>query len=170
MAPRIKPEARKLGGWRLGAVVLALGMGGFLALAIPGLFFGHMFDVDVAIANNSNRSVNVTLVGVGEHGELITAPPALWGAGEPSIHLDQSETRTAGYNWDDINLCWLLVESEGLFKLVPTGLGADHCPTNGRSDRFRCCLLPPHRTLEVPDFETIANAPPEIVALVRQLR
>jgi hypothetical protein len=156
----------------VGVVVGVLALMALSLLAL--LMMGRVpFIVPGVVRNASAHAIEVIPVGRWETtGSAVGRAPlyrAKWVPilrGGPPLVVAPGETTTFLYDFDDINLCWLLVKEERNWKVLPTTLDSSGPCALEKSARGKpCCAALPEDAQVVPPTETLADAPPWLACL-----
>ncbi|MDP1823673.1 MAG: hypothetical protein Q8L48_10535 [Archangium sp.] len=125
----------------------------------------------VGITNRSMEELRAIPLGRGEPGRP-HAPPLYWSRlpvalprGNDTFIVPAGGSTTFIYDWDDINLCWLLVRSASSnWKVIPSSLKGPSCALSPVTDGGCCRGLGEGFAFEIDDVATLAEAPSWLVA------
>lgn len=146
-------------------IALIAFIGASATLVLLTLFnpFHLIFQAEFSVKNESGTTVHITPLGIAQGSGRKVLLPMYRGKGLPAFpSREKRELRIAAnaarqfvYDWDDVNLCWILVRGErGSYRLMRTGLSED--PSD-------CCTGPDRTTYVIPNLERLPRAPRELV-------
>lgn len=138
-----------------------------MCLANPMLL---MFIEPVGISNHLKTEVHAIPMGRTERD--LVQPPLYWTRFPVAIPrwstefvIPAGERISFNYDWDDVNLCWLLVrDSSSKWKVVPSSLDIPTCALRESVDGGCCRGLSRDFSFEIENLESLADAPDWLVA------
>lgn len=128
------------------------------------------FLAPVGITNRSKEDLRAIPLGRGE--TQVHLPPLYWSRfpvaiprGNDTFSVPEGESTSFIYDWDDINLCWLLVRSASSgWKVVPSSLKGLSCALIPVTDGGCCRGLGEEFVFEIDDLASLPDAPSWLVA------
>jgi hypothetical protein len=143
-------------------------------LGLVGMCLGNpmllMFIQPVGISNQSQSELHAIPMGRTEG--ALAAPPLYWTRFPLAIPRWQTEfvipageRLSFNYDYDDVNLCWLLVrDASSRWKVVPSSLEIPSCALKESVDAGCCRGLSDDFSFEIENLESLVDAPDWLVA------